>query len=164
MSTRSAPAAQAALAAELGQILGLLRVRDRGCRFPGCSRRTAGCDLDHTIDWATGATTRHDNLAHLCRKHHRLKHHTGWRMTQQPGGDIRWTSPAGHEHTTTPLNPFPPARTGEVHSIVHEGLSGAEPAATDDELAGVEPIDASRPELPAEPPWAARQVRRDAAA
>ena len=59
MSTRSAPAAQAALAAELGQILGLLRVRDGGCRFPGCSRRTAGCDLDHTIDWATGATTSH---------------------------------------------------------------------------------------------------------
>ena len=85
-------------------------------------------------------------------------------MTQQPGGDIRWTSPAGHEHTTTPTNPFTHARTHEMQSAAHEGLSGAEPAATDDELAGVEPIDASRPELPAEPPWAARQVRRDAAA
>ena len=38
-------------------------------------------DIDHTTDWAVGGATRHDNLAHLCRKHHRLKHKTGWRMS-----------------------------------------------------------------------------------
>ncbi|WP_448810398.1 DUF222 domain-containing protein [Agromyces bauzanensis] len=87
-------------------LAGYLRVRDGGCRFPGCGRRAAGCDLDHTNDWAHDGQTRHDNLAHLCRKHHRLKHETRWRMTQEPGGIIRWTSPAGHHHTTQPENPF----------------------------------------------------------
>ncbi len=83
-----------------------LRVRDGGCRFPGCGRRAGGCDLDHTVDWAHGGKTDHDNIAHLCRKHHRLKHRTRWRMTQEPGGVIRWTSPAGHDHRTEPENPF----------------------------------------------------------
>jgi hypothetical protein len=27
-------------------------------------------------------------------------------MTQQPDGVIRWTSPAGHDHTTHPEHPF----------------------------------------------------------
>ncbi len=87
-------------------LAGYLRVRDGTCRFPGCSRRAVRCDLDHTRDWATGGDTRHDNLAHLCRKHHRLKHNTRWRMTQLPSGDIRWTSPAGHEYLTSPEQPF----------------------------------------------------------
>lgn len=95
-------------------LAGYLRVRDGGCRFPGCSRRAAGCDLDHTTGWAGGGATRHDNLAHLCRNHHRLKHHTRWRMTQQPEGDIRWTSPAGREHTTAPAHPFTPARAPDL--------------------------------------------------
>jgi hypothetical protein len=89
-------------------LVGYLRVRDGGCRFPGCSRRAAGCDVDHTTGWAAGGATRHDNLAHLCRKHHRLKHQTGWRMSQEPGGEIRWTSPAGREYISTPVHPFRP--------------------------------------------------------
>lgn len=89
-------------------LAGYLRIRDGVCRYPGCSRRAAGCDLDHTRDWAAGGATRHDNLAHLCRTHHRLKHHTGWRMSQMPSGDIRWTSPAGREHVTSPDQPFEP--------------------------------------------------------
>ena len=27
-------------------------------------------------------------------------------MTQEPDGTIRWTSPAGHDHTTQPERPF----------------------------------------------------------
>lgn len=89
-------------------LAGYLRVRDGGCRFPGCSRRASRADIDHTTDWATGGATRHDNLAHICRKHHRLKHNTGWRMLQTPGGDIRWTSPSGREYHSTPAQPFTP--------------------------------------------------------
>ena len=87
-------------------LAGYLRVRDGTCRFPGCARRAIGCDLDHTRDWATGGTTRHDNLAHLCRKHHRLKHNSRWRMSQTASGEIRWTSPAGREYTTSAEQPF----------------------------------------------------------
>ncbi|RXZ72882.1 HNH endonuclease [Agromyces albus] len=87
-------------------LAGYLAVRDGGCRFPGCGRRARQADLDHTVDWAHGGATSHENLAHLCRKHHRLKHRSRWRMTQEPGGVIRWTSPAGHVLRTHPERPF----------------------------------------------------------
>ncbi|SDS06895.1 protein of unknown function [Agromyces flavus] len=89
-------------------LAGYVRVRDGGCRFPGCARRATTTDLDHTAAWAHGGRTDADNLAHLCRAHHRLKHHTGWRMVHEPGGTIRWTSPAGHHLTTHPERPFTP--------------------------------------------------------
>jgi hypothetical protein len=81
-----------------------LRVRDGGCRFPGCSRRAGACDIDHTHDWALDGTTAHNNLAHLCRSHHILKHETSWRV-RQPGeraGDLEWTSPLGRRYLTEP--------------------------------------------------------------
>ncbi|MDR6906238.1 hypothetical protein J2X63_001924 [Agromyces sp. 3263] len=127
-------------------LAGYLRVRDGGCRFPGCSRRAAGCDVDHTLDWAAGGATRHDNLAHLCRKHHRLKHHTGWRVSQLPDGDIRWTSPAGRAHVSTPDRPFPPPDVRDSRAPQHTS-----------ERAGVDP--ARLVERDIEPPWAARRPR-----
>ena len=87
-------------------LAGYLRARDGTCRFAGCGRRATGCDIDHTTAWGRDGHTQHDNLAHLCRKHHRLKHGTRWRMSQDAYGVIRWTSPAGREHTTHPENPF----------------------------------------------------------
>jgi hypothetical protein len=103
-----------------------LRLRDSTCRFPGCSRPAYQCDIDHTDDWAYGGETRHDNLAHLCRSHHRLKHNSGWRVQHLAPGDnppddpldglfdshgdppdiapgaLIWISPTGHEYTTEP--------------------------------------------------------------
>lgn len=64
-----------------------LRLRDSTCRFPGCSRAAVHCDLDHTEDWEFGGETRHDNLAHLCRSHHRLKHNSGWRVAHKQARD-----------------------------------------------------------------------------
>lgn len=65
-----------------------LRLRDETCRFPGCSRRAARCDIDHIAPWQTGGGTDHDNLIHLCRHHHRLKHETGWSVARvDDGGD-----------------------------------------------------------------------------
>ena len=55
-----------------------LRMRDERCRFPGCAPDASRCDLDHVIDWAAGGPTDQDNLIHLCRRHHRLRHTTGW--------------------------------------------------------------------------------------
>lgn len=57
-----------------------LRLRDETCRFPGCARRAQRCDIDHVVPWHRGGTTDHDNLVHLCRRHHRLKHETGWML------------------------------------------------------------------------------------
>ena len=79
-----------------------LRMRDETCRFPGCGRRARGCDIDHTVDWQYGGETRADNLAHLCRSHHTLKHRTRWGIRQLPDGTIAWRGPAGREYRTRP--------------------------------------------------------------
>ncbi len=72
-----------------------LRARDLHCRFPGCHTPTAHCDIDHTVDAAHGGPTTSTNLAHLCRRHHTLKHHSRWTVTQTRDGTLTWTSPAG---------------------------------------------------------------------
>ena len=82
-----------------------LRLRDQTCRFPGCSRAAVRCDVDHTVAFREGGArgkTEAANLAHLCRKHHRLKHTTRWSVGQLPGGELTWTSPTGRSYATRP--------------------------------------------------------------
>lgn len=79
-----------------------LRVRDGTCRFPGCSRGARSCEIDHTKDWQFGHGTSHDNLAHLCPAHHRLKHSTGWAVRQLDDGVLQWISPTGRTYRTDP--------------------------------------------------------------
>ncbi|MDX1516372.1 MAG: DUF222 domain-containing protein, partial [Woeseiaceae bacterium] len=50
-----------------------LRLRDKGCRFPGCTN-TRFVDGHHVRHWADGGETCMDNLVQLCRHHHRLVH------------------------------------------------------------------------------------------
>ena len=84
------------------QMRRFLRVRDQRCRFLGCRSSATECDLDHTIDAAKGGPTTTTNLAHLCRAHHTLKHHTGWRVTQRRDGVLDWVSPTGRGYTDRP--------------------------------------------------------------
>jgi hypothetical protein len=85
-----------------------LAIRDGTCRFPGCSRPAAHCDVDHTDDWAFGNTTCHDNLAHLCPSHHTVKHQSAWTVEQAAAesesapGTLVWTSPLGSTYITEP--------------------------------------------------------------
>jgi hypothetical protein len=91
-----------------------LRVRDGTCRFPGCGRSAGSCDLDHTTDWQYGGHTDWHNLAHLCPKHHRLKHDGGWRATQANDEDgigvLTWTAPSGRRYATPPAVQMAPPR------------------------------------------------------
>lgn len=84
-----------------------LRVRDETCRFPGCNRRAARCELDHTEDWADDGRTAFDNLAHLCPHHHHLKHETSWSVRHLEHGRLEWRSPAGRRHVTEPTVRIP---------------------------------------------------------
>ncbi len=52
-------------------------VRDRHCRFPGCDRPHSWCDAHHVAHWADGGPTALPNLLLLCRRHHRMVHHSG---------------------------------------------------------------------------------------
>ncbi len=72
--------------------------RDLTCVFPWCTRPAAHCDTDHVIPYSEGGTTSSDNLAPLCRRHHRLKtHHSGWGYTALEPGTYLWTSPHGYQ-------------------------------------------------------------------
>jgi hypothetical protein len=79
-----------------------VRARDVYCRFPGCHRKAVDAELDHVVAWADGGTTSEDNLGAYCTHHHRLKHHAGWHVHADPDGELTWTTPTGHRHTTTP--------------------------------------------------------------
>ncbi len=93
-----------------------LAIRDETCRFPGCRRRAVRCDVDHSRAWEHGGGTALDNLEHLCRKHHRLKHEAGWTITHDGGGSLTWISPVGLRYRDEPARyvwpprPAPPPR------------------------------------------------------
>ena len=108
-----------------------LEVRDESCRFPGCGVNVSRSELDHTVAWADGGATKDDNLAHLCRKHHHLKHETAWSLAQLPHGVLRWVSPLGRIHYTHPATqmrasgPPPPSprkrlTTAEVFALPND--------------------------------------------
>ncbi|TFD46333.1 HNH endonuclease [Cryobacterium frigoriphilum] len=79
-----------------------VEIRDLGCRAPGCTRPAGHDDVDHTHDWALGGETNLQNLALLCRYSHRLKHETGWQVSQDKKGTLHWISPAGRHYPTFP--------------------------------------------------------------
>ena len=51
-----------------------LIARDKGCAFPGCECVPAWTDAHHIRHWSNGGPTVMNNLALLCRSHHRLMH------------------------------------------------------------------------------------------
>ncbi len=72
--------------------------RDLTCVFPWCTRAAESCDDDHVIPFSEGGTTSSDNIAPLCRRHHRLKtHHPGWGYTALEPGSYLWHSPHGYQ-------------------------------------------------------------------
>jgi hypothetical protein len=79
-----------------------LAARDERCRFPGCRRPAHRCDIDHTQDAALGGATCICNLAHFCRRHHTVKHHTAWTVRQLGRGVLEWTSPTGRRYEDRP--------------------------------------------------------------
>jgi Domain of unknown function (DUF222)/HNH endonuclease len=71
-----------------------LAVRDNGCVFPDCGRPLAWCEGHHLVPWHDGGPTDLDNLALLCRAHHRTVHEGGWQLTRGP--DSRFTATPPH--------------------------------------------------------------------
>src|SRR6202795_2504717 len=54
-----------------------LRVRDKGCRLPGCDRQVNWSNPHHIKFWARGGPGNLPNLVLLCFFHHRLVHEGG---------------------------------------------------------------------------------------
>ena len=72
-----------------------LIARDRTCRFPGCRKSALRSEIDHAIPWEKGGKTNPENMGVLCKRHHRLKTHGGWKLKSFPDGSCEWTSPNG---------------------------------------------------------------------
>ncbi len=83
-----------------------LRLRDRGCRFPGCTNRIV--DGHHVVPWARGGATTLENLCSLCRRHHTHVHEYGFRMASDGAGGFRFFRPDGREVRATCNSPRVP--------------------------------------------------------
>ena len=90
-------------------LAGWIDARDHQCVAPGCTKLARRCDYDHTLAWQYGGHTQADELANLCRHHHRGKHLGRWRYTQPQPGRFVITDPTGTVHHTQSrvVNPLP---------------------------------------------------------
>ena len=80
--------------------------RDRTCIFPGCRMPATQCDLDHRTPWSQVHRTSVAGLDPACRYDHvTVRHRIGWSHRPLPGGDHLWTSPLGHNYTTSGRSP-----------------------------------------------------------
>ena len=70
-----------------------LRMRDDGCRFPGCTNKIV--DAHHIRSWLDGGETSLTNLLTLCRSHHRHVHELGFTVTRGEAGEIVFLDPNG---------------------------------------------------------------------
>jgi hypothetical protein len=130
-----------------------LEIRDQTCRAPGCGRRAADCEVDHTIERAAdNGPTAFDNLAFVCINHHTLKTVTPLNYRHLDRfGTLEWTTPMGQKYVTEPPvkmrgaphlddeirrilqeHDQPPP---EHHDRIPDDLYGQWQAAFDDELA-----------------------------
>jgi hypothetical protein len=60
-------------------------LRDGGCAFPGCSIPARWCDIHHIVHWVDHGPTSLENCVALCGRHHRLLHHSHWRIEMADG-------------------------------------------------------------------------------
>jgi hypothetical protein len=88
-----------------------LRLRDRGCAFPGCThdRFLHGHHIQH---WLHGGETSVGNLALLCTHHHRLVHEGGWSVERTAHGELCFRAPDRREV------PAVPAREASEDAVV----------------------------------------------
>ena len=114
----------------------LVRTARAECTFPLSCRSAATADLDHTVAFSEGGETSFNNLSPLCSSHHKVKHHTEWRIEQHPGsgptpGVITWTSPAGFCYTVEPTRlarPVPRFTGPPDSTIAAAGAAAATPS------------------------------------
>lgn len=96
-----------------------LEERDPVCVVPGCNE-SFGLEVDHRTPWVDVRRTELHNLNRLCRWHHYLKTHKGWRLEGGPG---RW------EWLPPPQRPGP-----DLHRL--EGGAGDLDVRADDAVPG----------------------------
>ena len=92
-----------------------LQLRDRGCRFPGCTH-TRFLHGHHVRHWLHGGETSTDNLVLLCSHHHHLVHEDGWSIEKDAEGDWSFVAPTGNSMAA----PTPSAWEGNILTWLQE--------------------------------------------
>jgi len=82
-----------------------LRLRDKRCRFPGCTQ-DAALNAHHIQHWAQGGATKLSNLVRLCDLHHWFVHEGGGGMRVERGR-LHFLDPRGR-----PIEHAPPVGVG----------------------------------------------------
>jgi hypothetical protein len=86
----------------------LVIARDQHCVFPFCGTPARACDCDHIIEYlppdegGPPGQTNPENLAALCRRHHRCKTFTRWRYRRRRDATYEWTDPGGKRFLVVP--------------------------------------------------------------
>jgi hypothetical protein len=87
-----------------------LRVRDRGCVWPGCDRPSSWTNAHHVLHWAHGGETNLANMVLLCHRHHWHVHEGGWQLVKSEGQRVLAIPPSqGYQSWTLPRAPDAPA-------------------------------------------------------
>jgi len=81
-----------------------LRIRDGGCRFPGCHRR-GHLEAHHVRPWSLLGRTDLENLVLLCRHHHVLMHEGGFRVSAVPSDGWEFYDRRGAKVPVAPVLP-----------------------------------------------------------
>ncbi len=81
-----------------------LLVRDKTCRFPGCSNRLF-LDGHHIQHWVDGGETKLENLALMCTFHHKSLHQHGYSVEVAPGGALVFRDSSGEVIPSTGERP-----------------------------------------------------------
>lgn len=87
-----------------------LRLRDKGCTWPGCDRPPGWCQSHHIIWWENGGRTDLANMTLLCSHHHHRVHDHGWSLERLDDGGLRFTGPDGRILSRPPPSPPWPMR------------------------------------------------------
>src|SRR6266849_8741517 len=80
-----------------------LRVRDRGCVWPGCDRPATWTSGHHLVHWIHGGPLDLPNLALLCYRHHWMVHEGNWQIIRTDDGNVV---------TIPPITTFGPSPRG----------------------------------------------------
>ncbi len=74
-----------------------LHVRDKGCLVPGCGAPAHRTEGHHLVHWALGGPTDLENLASLCKYHHRRNHLGDLRIEKVSETEFRFFTASGRE-------------------------------------------------------------------
>jgi hypothetical protein len=79
------------------------------CYQPACTQPATTVELDHRVPWPAGQTST-TGLEPACKRDHKAKHATGFRLQRRHQGDpasraLQLTTPAGFAHRADPAVP-----------------------------------------------------------